>query len=127
LLIAGGQVRALTGVWKLLGAVAMVFAAYAGVVPFLARWVARRFDLGVKEQRTVIFSAGTGNSFVVLPLALALPAGWELTAAVIVLQSLVELGALVGYLWWVPARLVHGPDSTAVARPRLDGGESRHP
>jgi ACR3 family arsenite transporter len=109
LLIAGAQIRAVSGSWTLLGATAVVFAVYAGVVPLLARFVARRFGLGTPGQRTVIFSAGTRNSFVVLPLALALPAGWELAAAAIVLQSLVELGAMVGYLWWVPARLVPEP------------------
>jgi arsenite transporter len=106
LLIAGAQIRALSGWWGFLGATAAVFIAFAATVPFLARWVARRFGLTSTEQRTVIFSAGTRNSFVVLPMALALPAGWELAAAIIVLQSLIELGAMTAYLWWVPTRLV---------------------
>ncbi len=105
LLIAGAQIRAVSGSWRLLGATAVVFIAFAAIVPFVARFVARRFGLATAEQRTIIFSAGTRNSFVVLPLALALPAGWELAAAIIVLQSLVELGAMIAYLWWVPARL----------------------
>jgi hypothetical protein len=37
---------------------------------------------------------------------MALPAGWELAAAIIVLHSLIELGAMTAYLWWVPTRLV---------------------
>lgn len=105
LLIAGAQIRAVSGSWGLLGATAAVFVAFAAIVPFLARFVARRFGLTTNEQRTVIFSAGTRNSFVVLPLALALPAGWELAAAIIVLQSLVELGAMIAYLWWIPLRI----------------------
>lgn len=110
-LIAGAQVRGLSGAWRLLGAVAAVFVAFAALVPFLARFVARRFGLATAEQRTVIFSAGTRNSFVVLPLALALPPGWELAAALIVLQSLIELAAMIAYLWWIPARVV--PDRSA--------------
>lgn len=106
LLIAGAQIRTVSGSWKLLGATAAVFIAFAAIVPFLARFVARRYGLIIAEQRTIIFSAGTRNSFVVLPLALALPPGWELAAAIIVLQSLVELGAMIAYLWWIPARLV---------------------
>lgn len=106
LLIAGAQIRAVSGSWGLLGATAAVFIAFAAVVPFLARFVARRFGLATAEQRTIIFSAGTRNSFVVLPLALALPSGWELAAAIIVLQSLIELGAMIAYLWWIPSRLV---------------------
>lgn len=78
-------------------------------MPFLARFVARRFGLAVAEQRTVVFSAGTRNPSVVLPLALALPAGWELAAAIIVIQSLVELGAMIVYLRWIPSRVVPGP------------------
>lgn len=109
LLIAGAEIRSISGAWSLLGAVAAVFTAYALLMPFLARFVARRFGLSTTEQRTVIFSAGTRNSFVVLPLALALPAGWELAAAIIVLQSLVELAAMVLYLWWVPSHLAPGP------------------
>lgn len=37
-----------------------------------------------------------------LPLALTLPAGWETTAVVIVLQALVELVGMLVYLGWVP-------------------------
>ena len=90
--------------------VTALFVVNFVVVPFLARFVARRFGLATAEQRTAIFSAGTRNSFVVLPLALALPAGWELAAAVIVLQSLVELGAMIAYLRCVPSHPVSEPD-----------------
>ena len=36
------------------------------------------------QRRTLVCTLGTRNSFVVLPIALALPAGWELAAAVVV-------------------------------------------
>lgn len=48
---------------------------------------------------------GTRNSFVVLPLALLLPAGWEVAAVVIVVQSLVELFGMVAYVWVIPRHL----------------------
>jgi ACR3 family arsenite efflux pump ArsB len=70
--------------------------------------VARRFRLDTAAARTVVFSAGTRNSFVVLPLALALPAGREIAVAVIVLQSVVELFGMLFYLRWVPRRLLPG-------------------
>lgn len=113
LLIAGAQIRAVSGSWGLLGATA-VFIVFAAIVPFPARFVARRFGLAAVEQRTVIFSAGTRNSFLVLPLALALPAGWELAAAIIVLQSLVELGAMIAYLWWIPSHVVVADTSPVI-------------
>jgi ACR3 family arsenite efflux pump ArsB len=53
----------------------------------------------------VAFSLGTRNSFVVLPLALSLPADWHVAAVVIVVQSLVELFGMTIYLWWIPRRL----------------------
>jgi len=84
-LIAGAQIRAVSGAWGLLGAATAVFVGYAILMPFLARGVARCFGVELRARRTVSFSAGTRNSFVVLPLALSLPAGWELTIAVIVL------------------------------------------
>jgi ACR3 family arsenite efflux pump ArsB len=42
------------------------------------------------------------------PLALALPAGWEATAIVIVVQSLVELFAMLVFLWLEPRHLMPG-------------------
>ncbi|MFZ3204988.1 MAG: hypothetical protein WA161_14045 [Pseudomonas sp.] len=41
----------------------------------------------------------------VLPFVLSLPHGWEVTAVVIVVQSLVELFGMPGYLCWLPRRL----------------------
>jgi ACR3 family arsenite efflux pump ArsB len=52
-----------------------------------------------------VFSLATRNSFVVLPLALALPAPWQAAAVAIVVQSLVELIGLMILLRLV-ARLV---------------------
>ncbi len=105
-LIAGAQVRVVADTARQLGAATLVFVAYAAIVPFVARWVGRRYRLDLPTQRTLVFSAGTRNSFVVLPFALALPAEWRLAVAVIVLQSLVELIAMIVYLWWIPHRFV---------------------
>jgi hypothetical protein len=67
--------------------------------------------------RTLAFSLGTRNAFVVLPFALALPAGWETTVVVIVFQSLVELFGMVFYLWWLPRHLFILPgDEAAISR-----------
>lgn len=91
------------------GAVANAYAQLLGVIPafvlflllaiLLAKLLASWFDLPAKQGRTLAFSFGTRNSFVVLPLALSLPAGWEATALVIVTQSLVELFGMVAYMW----------------------------
>lgn len=83
-------------------AVLPVFALFP-IAALGAAWlVGRAFGLGIVEARTVTFSAATRNSFVVLPLALALPEGAELAAAVIVTQALVELTAMVAFIRLVP-------------------------
>ena len=74
-----------------------------------ARLLARLFGLAPAHGRVLAFSFGTRNSFVVLPLALALPPSFEQTAVVIVFQSLVELFGMIVYLWWVPGRLFPMP------------------
>jgi arsenite transporter len=83
-------------------AVLSVFALFPFAALGAAWLVARAFGLGVVEARTVTFSAATRNSFVVLPLALALPEGAKLAAAVIVTQALVELTAMVAFVRLVP-------------------------
>jgi arsenite transporter len=93
-------------------AVLPVFALFPLAALGAAWLVARAFGLGVVEARTLSFSAATRNSFVVLPLALALPEGAELAAAVIVTQALVELTAMVAFIrlvprWVLPQRVPH--------------------
>lgn len=60
------------------------------------------------QRRTLVCTLGTRNSFVVLPIALALPAGWELAGAVIVAQSIVELLGMGIVSRWLAARAVRG-------------------
>jgi len=82
-----------------------VFAAYLAIAGGLARALAGLFRLPPSQGRVLAFSFGSRNSFVVLPLALALPSALELAVVVVVLQSLVELVGMACYLWWVPAKL----------------------
>lgn len=60
------------------------------------------------QRRTLVCTLGTRNSFVVLPIALALPAGWELAGAVVVAQSIVELLGMGLVSRWLAARAVRG-------------------
>ncbi|MGR2738042.1 hypothetical protein ACUY1T_06280 [Billgrantia sp. Q4P2] len=62
----------------------------------------REFELPTTQGRVLAFSLGTRNSFVVLPLALSLPASYELAVVAVVFQSLVELIGMAVFLWWVP-------------------------
>lgn len=72
--------------------------------------IARVARMGAGRARAVVFSGVTRNSLVVLPLALALPAGLELATLAVVTQTLVELVAMVVMVRLVP-RLI--PDRAA--------------
>ncbi|MFN3868149.1 MAG: arsenic resistance protein [Hyphomicrobiaceae bacterium] len=107
-LIAASQVEAALGALSVLGMVIGVFVAFLVAAVVLGIGLARLFALPVGEARALVYSLGTRNSFVVLPLALALPEAWAAAVVVIVLQSLVELFGMVAYLWLVP-RLLSAP------------------
>ncbi len=104
-LIAASQIEAAVNALSVLGAVVEIFIAFLIAALLLGLILARIFRLPSASARALIYSLGTRNSFVVLPLALALPAAWAPAIVVIVLQSLVELFGMVAYLWLVP-RLV---------------------
>ncbi|MCW5654817.1 bile acid:sodium symporter [Hydrogenophaga sp.] len=101
-LIAAAQVGAVRAALAELATVLPVFVLYLAGAALLARGLAGALKLPRDQGRTLAFSLGTRNSFVVLPLALALPAGWEVAAMVVVAQSLVELFGMVVYVWAVP-------------------------
>ena len=100
------QVSQITSTGPLIWPLMIVFPTYllaAALVGKALRWV---FRLPVETGRTVTFSLGTRNSFVVLPLALSMPEAWAAAVVVIVVQSLVELFGMMLYLRWVPSRLL---------------------
>ncbi len=103
--IAAAQVSVVLESVGLLGHLALVFVAFLLIAGLLSRLLAHLFRLPVTQGRVLAFSLGSRNSFVMLPLALSLPASYELTVVVIVLQSLVELFGMATYLWWVPKKL----------------------
>ncbi|KAB7627597.1 arsenic resistance protein [Alkalilimnicola sp. S0819] len=103
--IAASQVQTVLAGLDMLGRVALVFIAYLVGAALFGRWLSRAFALPPPAARTLTFSLGTRNSFMMLPFALALPSGWELAAVAIVLQSLVELFGMLVFLAWLPERL----------------------
>ncbi|MEX0871238.1 MAG: hypothetical protein WDZ65_05425, partial [Aquisalimonadaceae bacterium] len=105
-LIAASQVQVVAGALFELGRVLVVFAAFLLGAAVLGRVLSQLFRLPVPAGRALIFSLGTRNSFLVLPIALALPPAWEMAVVVIVLQSLVELFGMLVYLKWVPSKLL---------------------
>jgi arsenite transporter len=115
-LVAASQFRLLGEAAGPLGWAAVVFVLYLVLAAPLARLMSGVFGLATKAGRTLAFNLGTRNSFVVLPLALALPAGWEAAVAVVVLQTVVELLGVLVYLWGVPRYLFPQQQGPARAR-----------
>lgn len=103
--IAASQSRQVLDHARQLTIVTLVFAVYvalAGIVGRLTVWL---YTLPPRAGRGVIFSTGARNSFVVLPLALALPPEWNLAVAVIVIQAFVEMLGMLAFIRVVPAWL----------------------
>lgn len=107
LTVAASQVSVVTDSLEIVPRLLGVFGLYAVAALALGVVVARLARLDPPAARTLTFSIGSRNSFVVLPFALAAPAGFELAVVVVVLQSLVELVAMAIYLRAVP-RLLPG-------------------
>jgi ACR3 family arsenite efflux pump ArsB len=101
-LVAASQIQAVIGAVPVMGHVFGVFVAYLIAAALIGVGLGRVARLSVPACRALVFSLGTRNSFVVLPLALALAAQWHTATVVIVFQSLVELFGMVAYLWAVP-------------------------
>jgi ACR3 family arsenite efflux pump ArsB len=89
-----------------IAAVVPVYVAFLVVMPILARLAAGLFQMDVGEGRALVFTTVTRNSLVILPLALALPEGFDLVPAVVVTQTLVELVGMVVLTRVVPKWLV---------------------
>lgn len=108
-IIAASQVHLVAGSVAWLSPLLLIFSAFLVVAGVVARLFAALFRLPIRQGRALAFSFGTRNSFVVLPLALALPPGFEVAVVVVVFQSLVELIGMAIYLWWAPQRLFPHP------------------
>ena len=111
-LITASQGKAMAQAFASLGWVAMVFALYLIAAAPVARLIAFVFRMEPDAGRTLAFNVGTRNSFVVLPLALALPAGWEAAIVAIVLQTFIELFGMIVYVWLVP-KYIFPPKDTS--------------
>lgn len=113
LVIAASQIQQVLDHARQLTLVTLVFVAYVALAAVVGRLTVWLFSLPPRVGRGVIFSTGTRNSFVVLPLALALPPEWNLAVAVIVIQAFVEMLGMLAFLRIVPGWLL----------PDRDGGD----
>jgi ACR3 family arsenite efflux pump ArsB len=105
-IISASQVNAVVGLSGVLIPVVFIFIGFLLFAALLGKGLGKLFALPTASARTLAFSFGTRNSFVMLPLALALPSAWQPAVVVIVFQSLVELFGMVAFLRWVPGKLL---------------------
>lgn len=98
LLVVGSQMSKIEDHFASVSQIIPIYLAFLVISPLLSRWIARAFRFDREASLALAFSAGTRNSLVVLPLALALPEGAILASAAIVTQTLVEL---VGELFYI--------------------------
>lgn len=102
-LVIGSQLDRIVKDFDVIIAVIPIYILFHIVSPFISRIISSAFRIGPSDGRALIFSAGTRNSLVVLPLALTLPGGMAtIAASVIVTQTVIELIAELVYIKFVP-------------------------
>ena len=84
-----------------LGVIPLYFV-FAVIAPMIGWSISRLFRLDAPAGRAIAFSAGTRNSLVVLPLALAVPGAIPVLPAIVVTQTLVELLSELAYVRIIP-------------------------
>lgn len=101
--VVASQIGKVYSDFELIIGVIPIYALFLVITPIVARLILRFIKLDVGAGRALIFSMGTRNSLVVLPLALALPYEWAtIAAAIIVTQTIVELIGELIYIKLVP-------------------------
>lgn len=105
-LVVATQLPRVAGNVEVIAGLVPVYALYLAGAALLGVAAARLLRLDAPPGRALVFSVGTRNSLVVLPLALAVPEHGPLVAAVVVTQTLVELAGELFYIRMVPRWLV---------------------
>lgn len=113
LVVVASQIPKLEGVFGQVAGVVPLYVAFLVVIPFIGRPLARLFGLGTLAGRALIFTGATRNSLVILPLALALPASFAITPAIVVTQTLVELAGMLVYMKAIPAWVLNTPEEAS--------------
>lgn len=105
-IISMAQVSQIASTSGIIWILMILFPTYLLAAALVGKVLRQVFQLPPETGRTIVFSLGTRNSFVVVPLALSMPEAWTAAVVVIVVQSLVELFGMMFYLRWVPNRLL---------------------
>ncbi|MDR4887782.1 arsenic resistance protein [Fredinandcohnia sp. QZ13] len=103
IVVVASQIGKVYSDFALIVRVIPIYIMFLIITPLVSRLIAFAYKLDLGAGRALIFSTGTRNSLVVLPLALALPNSWgTLAAAVVVTQTIVELVGELFYIRVIP-------------------------
>lgn len=102
LVVVGSQLPRVRDEIEQIAGVVPIYAVFLVVMALAGVAVARAAGFDTASSRALVFTGATRNSLVILPLALALPDEYDLTAAVIVTQTLVELVGMLVYVRLLP-------------------------
>ncbi len=106
-LIAASQISKVYEDYGLIMQVVPIYITYMVVVMLIGWIIALLFHLKTLATRTLLFSGGTRNSLVILPLALSLPDSWSnIVTAVIVTQTIIELLGELIYVRVIPKLII---------------------
>ncbi|MCH7323029.1 arsenic resistance protein [Solibacillus sp. MA9] len=112
IVVVASQIGKLYSDFEIIVRVIPIYILFLIITPLVSRFIAHAFNLDKGAGRALIFSTGTRNSLVVLPLALALPKPWAtLASAVIVTQTIVELIGEIIYIKVIPKLILKDSDN----------------
>ncbi len=101
-IIFSSQVEIVFQIKELVVPLTLIFVTFLLFALVLSKILSKLLKLPPLDGRVLAFSFGTRNSFVVLPIALALPEDFQIAVLTIVYQSLVELIGMLVFIKIVP-------------------------
>lgn len=104
-IIFSSQFQTISDSKNIFDTLAIVFIIFLVVTVLFAKLLASMFKLPVGQGRVLAFSFGTRNSFVVLPIVLALPNQYQTAIVVVAFQPLIELIGMLIYIKIIPNRI----------------------
>ncbi len=101
-IIFSSQFQTIAALKNIFDTLTLVFVIFLLVTVLFAIILTLIFKLPVNQGRVLAFSFGTRNSFMVLPIVLALPQQYQAAIAVVAFQPLIELIGMLIYIKIIP-------------------------
>lgn len=101
-IIFSSQFQTIAASKNIFDTLTIVFVIFLIVTILFAKLLTSIFKLPVAQGGVLAFSFGTRNSFVVLPIVLALPVQYQTAIVVVAFQPLVELIGMLIYIKIIP-------------------------